>query len=174
VLSPGESMTCTTVGTAVAGQYENVGTVTAYAPCGERVEDDDVSHYHGETAGGEGCTPGYWKNHTDSWPPTGYSPSQSVSSVFSTSATYPALASASLLEALRFQGGSDNEGAAEILLRAAVAGLLDSSHPGVAYPRTPAQVIAEVDAALASGDRATMLTLATAIDQDNNLGCPLS
>jgi len=174
VLSPGESMTCTAVGTAVAGQYENVGTVTAYAPCGERVEDDDVSQYHGETAGGEGCTPGYWKNHTDSWPPTGYSPSQSVSSVFSTSATYPALASASLLEALRFQGGSDNEGAAEILLRAAVAGLLDSSHPGVAYPRTPAQVIAEVNAALASGDRATMLTLATAIDQDNNLGCPLS
>jgi len=55
-----------------------------------------------------------------------------------------------------------------------VAGLLDASHSGVDYPRNPADVIADVDAALASGDRNTMLTLASAIDSDNNLGCPLN
>jgi hypothetical protein len=30
-----------------------------------------------------------------------------------------------------------------------------------------------VNAALASGNRATMLTLATELDTDNNLGCPI-
>jgi hypothetical protein len=39
---------------------------------------------------------------------------------------------------------------------------------------TRAQVIASVDAALASGDRDTMLILASALDADNNLGCPLN
>jgi hypothetical protein len=31
-----------------------------------------------------------------------------------------------------------------------------------------------VNAALASGDRATMLSLGSALDDDNNLGCPLN
>jgi hypothetical protein len=31
-----------------------------------------------------------------------------------------------------------------------------------------------VNAALASGNRATMLDLASQLDADNNLGCPLS
>jgi hypothetical protein len=44
----------------------------------------------------------------------------------------------------------------------------------VAYPRTTAQVIAAVNAALASNDRTTVLDLASALDADNNLGCPLS
>ena len=29
-------------------------------------------------SGFEGCTPGYWKNHSESWPPTGFSTGQSV------------------------------------------------------------------------------------------------
>lgn len=122
----------------------------------------------------QGCTPGYWKNHTDSWPPTGYSPSQSVASVFSQAAAYPEFGSSSLLEALKFHGGKGVEGAAAILLRAAVAALLNASHPGVDFPRTPASVISSVDAALASGDRDTMLSLAMSLDFDNNLGCPLN
>ena len=121
-----------------------------------------------------GCTPGYWKNHTDSWPPTGYSPSQKVQSVFQRAAGYPALGGSALLQALSFQGGSTLDGAAGNLLRAAVAGLLDAAHPNVSYPRDPAQLIQDVDAALASNDRDTMLTLASAIDHDNNLGCPLN
>jgi len=177
-LAPGEAMSCTSKhGVAQLGQYENTATVTGSGEgSGKSVSDDDPSHYFGNPTdgGSEGCTPGYWKNHPDSWPPTGYATGQSVQSVFASAAAYPAIGSASLIEALDFNGGSGVEGAARNLLRAGVAGLLDASHSGVDYPRNPADVIADVDAALASGDRNTMLTLASAIDSDNNLGCPLN
>ena len=82
--------------------------------------------------------------------------------------------SATLHEALNFGGGGGVDGAARNLLRAATASLLNTSHSGVAYPRTTSSVIADTNAALASGDRATMLGLAASIDRDNNLGCPLN
>jgi hypothetical protein len=44
----------------------------------------------------------------------------------------------------------------------------------VDYPRTTIEVINAVNGALASGNRNTMLTLATGLDRDNNLGCPLN
>jgi len=47
-LEPGESMTCTSSGTAVAGQYENVGTVTGYYE-GKPCSDTDTSHYFGSS-----------------------------------------------------------------------------------------------------------------------------
>jgi len=123
--------------------------------------------------GNQGCTPGYWKNHTGSWPPSGHSTSESVESLFEDAGLYPGLASASLLEALSFGGGPGVEGAAEILLRAAVAAALNAAHPGVAYPRRVADVIDDVDAALASHGRDQMLALAAGLDADNNRGCPL-
>jgi len=43
----GESMTCTASGTAVLGQYANIGTVTALSPSEEPVTDSDPSHYRG-------------------------------------------------------------------------------------------------------------------------------
>ena len=118
--------------------------------------------------GVEGCTPGYWKNHTDSWPPTGYSTSQSLVSVFGANAL-----AGSLLDGLGFGGGSGVVGAKRILLRAAVSALLNSASPGVDYTRTTAQVIASVTTAL-GGTREAMLALASALDADNNLGCPLN
>jgi hypothetical protein len=95
-------------------------------------------------------------------------------SVFQEAVRHPALGSSSLLQGLSFHGGSTLDSAAGNLLRAAIASLLDSAHPGVSFPRTPAQVIGSVDAALASGNRETMLTLAAGLDADNNLGCPLN
>ncbi|MGC9350384.1 MAG: DUF7507 domain-containing protein, partial [Sulfurovum sp.] len=48
-LAPGASMVCTETGTAVVGQYSNIGTVTADAYQGElRVSDSDPSHYFAE------------------------------------------------------------------------------------------------------------------------------
>ncbi|MGH2523986.1 MAG: hypothetical protein ACRDH2_15880 [Anaerolineales bacterium] len=55
-----------------------------------------------------------------------------------------------------------------------MAALLNSAHPDVDYPRTTSEVIADVNAALASNNRSTILALATALDADNNLGCPLN
>ncbi len=78
-----------------------------------------------------------------------------------------------LFAALSFQGGSGPSGAAEILLRAAVAALLNAAHPGVDYPLTTAQIISQVNTALAA-NRPAMLTLATTLDTNNNMGCPLN
>lgn len=124
--------------------------------------------------GTAGCTPGYWKNHTDSWTGTGYSPAQSTGSVFSGASAFPSLASQSLLISLQGGGGPGTLGAAKILLRAAVAALLNAAHSGVDYPRTTAEILADVNAALTSNNRDTMLALASGLDSDNNLGCPLN
>ena len=55
-LAVGQSMTCTKTGTAVAGQYSNVATVTASHASGQ-VTDTDASHYFGEEPEDEGEGP---------------------------------------------------------------------------------------------------------------------
>ena len=49
-LAPGASMTCTANGTAVTGQYANLGTATGMPPLGDQVTDSDPSHYFGVAA----------------------------------------------------------------------------------------------------------------------------
>jgi len=109
----------------------------------------------------------------DSWAATGFSPNQTLESVFDVPDSF-GLDNKTLLQALSFKGGSGTTAGARILLRTAVAALLNSASPDVDYPLTTAQVIAEVNAALASGDRSTMLALAAQLDTFNNLGCPLN
>jgi hypothetical protein len=41
----------------------------------------------------------------------------------------------------------------------------------VDYPLSPAEVVQQVNDALASCDRATIVALAAELDKDNNLGC---
>jgi hypothetical protein len=131
--------------------------------------------------GSQGCTPGYWKakQHWDSWAATGYTTTQLISSVFDVPATYTSkkgapLASSTLVEGLGFQGGTTLSGKAEILLRAAIAGLLNSSNGNVDYFYTTSVLISSVNAALNSGDGAAMVSLAAKIDTQNNKGCPLN
>ena len=104
---------------------------------------------------------------------TGYSPNQVLESVFDVPDVY-GLDNVTLLAALSLRGGKGELGAAQILLRAAVAALLNAAHGDITYGQTPAQVIAEVNAALAGGSRSTMLSLASELDMYNNLGCPLN
>lgn len=126
--------------------------------------------------GADGCTPGLWKNHDGSknqanaWTATGYSPSQLLSSVFS-STGLGSLGSSTLKQALDFKGGSTLEGKKQILLRAAVAALLNAAHPDVSYPLSTAQVIAQVNAALEGNDATTIIDLASDLDTKNNAGC---
>jgi hypothetical protein len=129
----------------------------------------------GTTVGLEGCTPGYWKQsqHFDSWTATGFTTGQSLESVFDVPDSF-GVDSVSLLAALSFNGGPTVTDKAKILLRQAVAALLNSAHPDVDYPSTSAEVIADVNAALASGSATTILGLASSLDADNNLGCPLN
>jgi hypothetical protein len=126
------------------------------------------------TRGAQGCTPGYWKNHPLAWGPTGYTTGRAINTVFVIPSSLSSLGSATMVQALEFGGGPGITGGAQILLRAAVAALLNASHPGVAYPDSAAAVIASVNSALASGSRETMLGLATRLDAQNNLGCPLN
>ncbi len=164
-------------------------TIGPFAECGERTIDNTATFTTNDTGatgsdsasvdvdvvcrpptGDEGCTPGYWKNHPEAW--TGFATGQTLESVFDVPDAL-GLDSVSLMAALEFGGGSGTLGASQILLRAAVAALLNSSSGGVDYPLTTAQVIAQVNAALASGSRSTILALATDLDNKNNLGCPL-
>jgi hypothetical protein len=128
--------------------------------------------------GQEGCTPGYWKNHTSNWEET--QPTALVSSLYSMAPS--SVSGLTLQQALSGGGGPGVDGAASILTRAAVSGWLNAAHEGLGYPwrrfatgldgRAP--LVETVNAAYASGDRATMLELAAVLDADNNLGCPLN
>jgi hypothetical protein len=85
------------------------------------------------------------------------------------------LESRTLLQLLQGGGGSGVEGAARILLRAAVAALLNSAVDEVGYPLAEAEILAAVSTALATGDRSEILELASELDRLNNAGeCPLN
>ena len=122
--------------------------------------------------GTEGCTPGFWKNHPAAWAATGYSSGATVKSVFSSA--FGTDANVTLLAALDFGGGPGAAGAQRNLLRAAVAALLNAANADVDYPMTTAEIIAAVNTAIASNNRATMLALASDLDAKNNLGCPIN
>jgi hypothetical protein len=78
--------------------------------------------------------------------------------------------SKTLLQALAFQGGSGVSGGTQILLRAATSAVLNACK-GIGYPLTELQIVEQVNAALASCDRATIIALAGTLDGYNNLGC---
>ena len=122
----------------------------------------------------EGKTPGYWKNHfnepKNAWEATGFSPTDTVGSVFSAAWRYD-LEEDSLLEALKYKGGKGPEGAARILLRAAVAAVLNAAHPEVDYPYLVARIQFRVNSALISGSREGMLDWKDVFHDFNNLGC---
>ena len=79
-----------------------------------------------------------------------------------------------MMQALNFGGGAGLNGAAKILARSAVAAVLNASNSAVDYPLTVGQVVQIVNGAFTSQDRNTMLSVASQLDDFNNLGCPLS
>lgn len=161
-LDVGESTTCYGYGIAEAGLYGNVGCVEGVDNRGGIVSDCDPSHYYGETpppTGGEGCTPGFWRqeNKLDLW--VGYSPGDSFDAVFGVSY------GGTLFEAVNAGGGG-----ADALARHAVAALLNSTSPDVDYLYSTAEVISMVQDAFASGEFNATKDLFAA---QNELGCSL-
>jgi hypothetical protein len=116
-----------------------------------------------------GNTPGYWKNHYN-WP---IDPNTKVRDVFTGCDYY---GDCTLYQALSLPGGSGVKGAEGILLRAAVAGLLNEAAEDQGW--LPAgwgyegccdvHMIQNVNSALLSNDRATMIGLACQMDTWNN------
>jgi len=110
--------------------------------------------------GGEGCTPGYWKqrHHFDSW--VGYAPSDLFDDVFDDA--FPGM---TLLQVVS-QGG----GGLKALGRHTVAALLNASG-SVDYAYTTQGVIDAFNAAFASGSYEQQKNL---FETQNEMGCPLN
>jgi hypothetical protein len=116
------------------------------------------------TSGGQGCTPGYWKQsqHFGSW--TGYTPGQMFSSVFAPS---NAFSDKTLLQVLSLGGGGLNA-----LGRHAVAALLNASSAGVDYDLSVQQVIDAFNTA-STGSKNAIENQKNILDMLNNQGCGL-
>jgi cysteine-rich repeat protein len=102
--------------------------------------------------GGEGCTPGYWRNHLEDWPPTGLAPADDFDTTFGVDLFTPDI---NLEEAVNAKGGSENK-----LARHGTAALLSCLHPDVDYPIPCTEVISLVQA----GDVDLLV-------ESNELGC---
>ena len=111
--------------------------------------------------GGEGCTPGYWKqsHHFDSW--VGYTPNQQFSSVFEN-----AFPGKTLLQVLNLGGGGLNA-----LGRHTVAALLNAASSGVDFDLSTAQVIAAFNGVFPGGDYEGQKNIFQGLNEE---GCPLN
>jgi hypothetical protein len=104
--------------------------------------------------GGDGCTPGYWKNHEEDWAVTGYALDDDFDAIFGTDYFDPDMI---LFDAVWHGGGGKWR-----LGRHGTAALLSAAHPDVAYGLTVDEVINAVQ----NGD-------ADLLEYHNELGCPL-
>ncbi len=113
--------------------------------------------------GGQGCTPGYWRqqHHFDSW--MNYSPSDDFEVVFGVNASFNPH---TLSDAIRLGGGGERA-----MARHAVAALLNAANPNVSYLYSEADVIAMVQSAYGTGDFEGVKNL---FEAQNEMGCPLN
>jgi hypothetical protein len=111
-----------------------------------------------------GCTPGYWKNHTNAW--VTYTPTMKVTAVWANAGT----GDMTLLQALDGGGGDTLEGARLILLRAAVAAILNEAKFGTNFVTNIKTTVATY---LATYNRDIYISVASWLDSLNNTGCPL-
>jgi len=158
-----------------------VNVVTAlYNPEGFPNEITDSDDHSLEIVGGEGCTPGFWKTHTDLWDASGspdlapnYNPGDDFYAAFGiTVADGGSLPNTLTLEqALNLQGGG-----IKALARHAAAALLNSDS-SVDYPYSTADVIDIFRdgigaSTLIAPDEYTLQEALAALSTANELGCP--
>ncbi len=112
--------------------------------------------------GGEGCTPGYWKqaHHFDSWPAP-YTPGTLFSDVFEN-----AFPGRTLVQVLGQGGGGLNA-----LGRHTVAALLNGGSTGVSFDLSAQQVINGFNAVFPEGDYEGQKNIFASF---NEQGCPLN
>ena len=107
-----------------------------------------------EKGGGEGCTPGFWRNHLYHWGPTGYTPDMYVNDVFGCELVEGDVTLGEAIDAPQTYG---------VLVFHAIAAILNASHPDVDYAFDVDDVI---DYAC-DGNK-------DALAWENEMGCPLS
>jgi hypothetical protein len=127
----------------------------------------------------EGKTPGFWKTHPDDWPED-YDPVTTTlkdagfvipGGNMDDNRRREVDEDDTLMMALRYKGGWGRSGAAQILLRAAAAALLNAAHEKVNYKFDKDTILGMVNDALGSGNRFEMISLAITLDYFNNFGC---
>jgi hypothetical protein len=117
----------------------------------------------------EGCSQGFWKNHTEYWQYTDFSPATQLTSVFNLS-LYPTLSGKTFLDALNFTSSVP----AELLLKQTVAATLNATYdPSMNYRDSLSQIIYKVNTALFSQNSGQILSLKDYYDYYNNQFCPL-
>jgi uncharacterized repeat protein (TIGR01451 family) len=173
---PPGSCTIVTRRTVVATDPDPVcNKVTVrYNPTGfpNVITDSDEACVPRPEKGGEGCTPGFWKQdqHFDSW--VTYEPGDFFEEVFGVedvtvrAGGQATIEDPTLLEALNATGGEVNA-----LARHAVAALLNASNPDVEFDFTPQEVIDLVQEAFETGDFERIKDI---LAEANEQGCPLS
>jgi hypothetical protein len=178
-VDPLATVTVTELGAApldsiiVNSEFDGSSKVT-----GTRVASSTANRFHGGVityynafpppAGGEGCTPGYWKQsqHFGNWP-AGYVPTGAGATDFDAALGVDAFTpNMTLLQALGLSGGG-----IKALARHAAAALLNAASDAVDYGMTVDEVKALVQSAIVSGDYASAQTRLAAL---NESGCSLS
>ena len=178
-IAPGASRSCVLldrpVSGAAGGSFINTASV---------VGTDNESNVDTATASATvnfwwfGRTPGFWKNKPETWP-TPYTPSNQIQSIF---AIPGALLNSgnldldrngsrdTLMSGLNYRGGSGLSGGAQILMRAAIAALLNETYYGADFPfaSSPADLIAKVNVVLATQSRSEYVSYASLLDYWNN------
>jgi hypothetical protein len=142
-------------------------TLTTNDPVGPCIAASDAMVVIIESCAQEGCTLGYWKNHTDRWCQD-YRTCDLFGNVFVDAPS--SLANLTLLEALNLGGGGIYN-----LARQGVAALLNTCSDEVDYAgyfNNSSSVIDAVNAAYRADGTAPGL-LASELDYFNNSGCPL-
>jgi len=102
-----------------------------------------------------------------------YAPTDTIGTTFHLTTAETPYASNTLLEGLSFQGGAGVLGGERILLKQAIAGLLNSS-AGLNYGAGTPEIIGITHNAIVSGDRDLMIMRAGQFNTRNSVGCPLS
>lgn len=121
--------------------------------------------------GGEGCTPGFWKNWTgappglqpNAWLATGYH----WSDAFTSAGFVNAYRNRTFLQVLDLGGGGRNA-----LGRHTVAALLNAAHPNVAYDLTVTEVVAMFNDVIQNNGNVNALR--SLFESYNEQGCPLN
>jgi len=155
------------------GTIENIASVEGWSMV------SDTPRYASDTAwlrcddtfiGGDGCTPGYWKqpHHIDSWP---VEPETLFSEVFGEEITIKLkklglVSNPTLLEALKAQGGKVNTAA-----RHAVAAYLNSLSSDVNYDLNVDAIIAAFNGSYQSNNYGSLIE---SLVNFNEQGCPLN
>jgi uncharacterized repeat protein (TIGR01451 family) len=165
-MAVGAIVTYTCTAPDVTRSFTNEACVSGEDGDGNPVADCDPSTVEIPPAGGEGCTPGFWKQsqHFPAWLNPPYAPSTQFSAVFDNA--FPGM---TLLQVLRKGGGG-----LRALGRHTVAALLNAATADVSYDIGTPQDVIDAFNEVYPGSRRDYNGLKNEFERLNEQGCPIN